>query len=130
MKYFFDNCISYRYAKMLAALEEFEVVALRDMFAPNIEDVDLFPALKGSGFVFVTSDDRQKTREGEAKALRESGLTALWLGPFWSKKQFWDQARWIINRWPVIDGYVKGVAEGTCAQVKENGRSMPFNLSS
>jgi hypothetical protein len=130
VKYFFDNCISYRYARMLAALEEFEVVALRDKFPHDIDDVELFQALKGSGFVFVTCDDRQKTREGEAKALRESGLTALWLGRFWSKKTFWDQARWIINRWPLIEGYVKGVAQGTCAQVKENGKSMPFNLGS
>ena len=130
MKYFFDNCISFRYARMLAALDEFEVVALRDKFAPDIDDIELFQELSGSGFVFVTRDDRQKTREGEAKALRESGLTALWLGPFFAKKGFWDQAKWIINRWPTIDGYVKGVAPGTCSEVKENGKSRPFNLGS
>jgi len=128
VKYFFDNCISYRFARMLAALEEFEVVALRDKYPADIEDIELFQALSGSGYVFVTCDDRQKTREGEAKALRESGLTALWFGPFWSKKLFWDQAKWVITRWPVIDGYVKGVAPGTCAEVKENGRSRPFVL--
>jgi len=113
---------------MLAALEEFEVVALRDQFPQDIDDIELFQAIAGTGYVFVTSDDRQKTREGEAKALRESGLTALWLGPFWSKKQFWDQAKWVINRWPTIDGYVRGVAPGTCAEVSESGRSRPFAL--
>jgi hypothetical protein len=112
VKYFFDNCISYRFARMLAALEEFEAVALRDKFDANIDDISLFQALTGSGYVFVTCDDRQKAREGEAKALHQASLTALWFGPFWSKKQFWDQARWIINRWPTIDGYVKGVAPG------------------
>src|SRR5262249_42795727 len=104
---------------MLAALEEFEVVALRDKFPADIEDAELFRALAGSGYVFITCDDRQKTREAEAKALRDSGLTALWLGPFWSKKVFWDQAKWIITRWPRIEGYVKGVAQGTCAEVNE-----------
>jgi hypothetical protein len=128
VKYFFDNCISYRYANMLAALEEFEVVALRDKYPPDIEDVELFKALAGSGYVFITCDDRQKTREAEAKALRSSGLTALWLGPFWNKKSFWDQARWIINRWETIDGYVRGVAPGTCAEVSERGKSRPFTL--
>jgi hypothetical protein len=98
VKYFFDNCISYRYARMLAALEEFEVVALRDKYALDIDDVELFRELSGSGYVFVTCDDRQKTREGEAKALQAAGLTALWFGRFWSKKQFWDQAKWIITR--------------------------------
>ena len=57
MKYFFDNCLSYRYARMLAALEEFEVVALRDKFPSDIDDVELFQALSGSGYVFVTCDD-------------------------------------------------------------------------
>ncbi len=113
---------------MLAALEEFEAVALRDRFAPNIEDIPLFEALAGSGFVFITSDGRQRFREAEARALHKSGMIALWLGPFWDKKSFWDQARWIINRWPVVDGYVKGVAPGTCAEVKENEKSRPFSL--
>jgi len=128
VKYFFDNCISYRYARMLSALEEYEVVALRERYAEDIDDVELFQALAGSGYVFVTTDDRQKTRECEAAAIRDSGLTALWLGPFWAKKTFWDQAKWIIYRWPIIDGYVKGVAQGTCAEVKENGKSRPFSL--
>src|SRR5262245_17661050 len=113
---------------MLAALEEFEVVALRDMYSPSITDVDLFKALKGIGFVFITCDDHQISREAEANALRESGMTALWLGPFWNKKSFWDQAKWIINRWQTIDGYVKGVAPGTCAEVSEKGKSSPFAL--
>jgi hypothetical protein len=129
VKYFFDNCISYRFAHMLAALEEYEeVVALRDRFAPNIEDIPLFQALKGSGYVFITCDDRQRFREQEARALKDSGMTALWLGPFWDNKGFWDQAKWIIYRWPLIDGYVKGSVPGTCAEVKENGKSHSFAL--
>jgi hypothetical protein len=128
VKYFFDNCISHKFAHMLAALEEFEVVALRDKYRADIDDVELFKALGGSGYVFITCDARQKTREGEAKALRDSGLTALWLGPFWSKKVFWDQAKWIITRWPIIHGYIKGVSPGTCAEVSEKGRSRPFAL--
>ena len=113
---------------MLAALEEFEVVALRDKFSQDIGDVELFHALAGTGYVFVTCDDRQKSRQCEARALQEAGLTALWLGPFWSKLMFWDQAKWIITRWPVIHGYVQGVAPGTCAEVKQNGKSRPFSL--
>ena len=128
MKYFFDNCVSYRLARMLNALEEFEVVALRDIFPEDMDDDIVFQKLRDSGFVFVTSDNRQKTREGEASSLRASGLTALFLGQFWSKKSFWEQAKWIINRWQTIDGYVRGVSPGTCADVKENGKSRPFTL--
>jgi hypothetical protein len=129
VKYLFDNCISYKFARMLAALEEFtEVVSLRDKFPQDISDVELFAKLKHSDYVFITNDARQRTREQEARGIKEAGLTALWLGPFWGKKTFWDQAKWIITRWPTIDGYVQGVAKGTCSEVKENGKSRPFNL--
>lgn len=115
---------------MLAALERFEAVALRDKYPDeiDIDDITRFSRLKGSGYVFVTCDGRQTTREQEAQGLKEAGLTAIWFGPFWSKKGFWDQARWIINRWEKIDGYVKGVSTGTCSEVKENGKSHPFLL--
>jgi hypothetical protein len=114
---------------MLAALEEFdEVVALRDKYPEDIKDVELFRELRNLDYVFITNDARQRTRADEVRAIKEAGLTALWLGPFWRKKEFWDQAKWIIQRWRTIDGYVSGVAKGTCAEVKENGKSRPFLL--
>ena len=98
---------------MLSALEQFEdVAALRDKFPPDISDADLFRQLKDSDYVFVTNDERQKTREHEARGIKEAGLTALWIGPFWSKKGFWGQAKWIINRWQKIDGYVQALQGG------------------
>lgn len=127
MKYIFDNCISFRYAAMLSALNE-DVVALRDLCDVNISDIDLFAYLKDKGRVFVTIDDRQKTRVRESRALRDAGLTALWFGPFWDRKKFWDQARWLVNRWPIIDGFARGAVQGTCAEIKENGKAMAFSL--
>jgi hypothetical protein len=129
VKYFFDNCISYRFARMLAALEEWEeVVALRDRFEEDIADVDLFRELKGSDYVFITYDERQRSRKIEATALRESGLTALWLGPFWAKKGFMDQAKWIITRWEKVDQFASTVVQGTCAELTERGKARPFAL--
>ena len=127
MKYFFDNNVSYRYADMLKALEV-DVVALRESFSESIEDVKLFEELKGSNHVFVSGDTSQTTRRMEAKALKETGMSALFFCPWWAKKKFWDQATWLITKWPIIDGYVRGVARGTCAELRENGRAMPFFL--
>ena len=112
---------------MLAAVEV-DVIALREIYPEDIKDVELFARLKDLNYVFVTTDDKQKTRVHEARGIKEAGLTALWLGPFWEKKPFWEQAVWFITRWRKIDGYIQGVAKGTCAEVKENGKSMPFNL--
>ena len=115
---------------MLDALEVFdEVVALRDKFPQDIDDVVLFDALKGSEYVFVTHDHKQKTRRSETEALIESGMTSLWLGPFWKKLTFWGEAKWIVSHWETIDGYVRGVAVGTSAEVQQNGKSRPFKMS-
>ena len=103
-------------------------MALRENYPEDIKDVELFTKLKDLDYVFVTTDDKQKTRVHKARGIKEAGLTALWFGRFREKKLFWDQAKWLITRWKKIDGYVQGVAKGTCAEVKENGKSMPFNL--
>ena len=125
MKYFFDNAISPKYAHMLAALEV-DAVALRDEFPPDIDDVALFERLRGRDIVFVTADRRIRRRQSEARALRECGVTALFFGPFWSKMGFWQQAAWFVAKWPLLDGFARGAARGTCAEVKQNGKSVVF----
>jgi hypothetical protein len=65
---------------MLAALGV-DVVALRDLFPEPISDVELYSQLDPNKDVLITYDHRQKTREAEAMAIKESGVTALWLGP-------------------------------------------------
>ena len=127
MKYFFDNCISYRYVDMLRALEV-DAVALKSTFDDRIKDVPLFEALQGSNVVYISGDTSQTTRVQEARALKEAGITALFLGRSWAKKSFWQQAVWLVTKWPLIDGFARGAAKGTCAEVKENGRAMPFQL--
>jgi hypothetical protein len=127
VKYFFDNCISYRYVDMLQALDV-DAVHLQSQFSPSIDDIDLFTALRGSSLVYLTCDTSQATREKEARALKESGVTALFLGPFWSKLDFWPEAQWLVTKWPVIDGFCRGADQGTIAAIKQNGRARYMNL--
>ena len=127
MKYFFDNCLSYRYVDMLRALDV-DAVALRFQFSESIKDVELFERIKGSDSVFVSCDQRQTTRELEAKGLKECGLTAIYFGPFWSKMTFWPQAAWLVHNWPKIDGFASNVVQGTFAEIKRNGKAMVFTL--
>ena len=102
MKYFFDNCISPKFAGMLRALGE-DVVALRDEFEEDCKDVDIFERLKQSSFdVFVSTDTSQLRREHEARALKQAHITALYFGPFFTRMKLWEQAAWIVKRWPNI----------------------------
>ncbi len=127
MNYFFDNCISYKLANMLAAIDV-EATALREHFAESITDVALFEKLTGSDAVFVSCDLSQTTQALEAKALRQCGVTAIYFGPFWSKLLFWQQAVWLVSKWQRIDGFASGVAPGTFAEIKQNGKAVPFTL--
>jgi hypothetical protein len=122
VKYFFDNPISAKYAHMLAALEV-DAVALRDEFPADMDDVTLLGKPRGREVVFVTADRRIRRRQSEARALRECGVTALFFGPFWAKMGFWQQAAWLVAKWPLLDGFARGAARGTCAEVKQNGKS-------
>lgn len=127
MKYFFDNCISFRLANLLAALDV-EAVALRMEFSQSVADKTFLATLGQQHDVLITYDHRQRTREAEARAIKEAGVTALWIGPFWSKLQFWQQAKWLITRWEIIDSFANSSVRGTCAVIKQNGRCRPFNL--
>jgi hypothetical protein len=127
MKYVFDNCISYRLAEMLRALNE-DVIHINSLMPVDTPDVELFEKIKHDGRVFVSLDRMQKTREREALAIKENRITGLWLSRFFCKKIFWEQAVWLVKHWKTIDGYVSGVEVGTCAEIKENGKSMPFTI--
>lgn len=121
MKYFFDNCISYRYAEMLAALGV-DAEALRHELPEDIKDVPLFKELGGRDLVFVSDNRTQLTRVAEARELKKAGITSLYLEPFWNKLGFWAQAAWLIKHWPAIDAYASVIERGTCASIKQRGR--------
>jgi hypothetical protein len=120
MTYLFDNCISYRFAHMLSALGV-DVKALRDVFPADIKDVDFIPQLHGRGWILITTDRHMKTRQIEAAALQASGVTALFLGRFYGKLSFWQQARWLVTHWPEITDFAERVSAGTVAEIQQNG---------
>lgn len=105
-----------------------KAVALRDEYPADTTDIRLFEELGGRNVVFISTDTSQMSREHEARALKEAGNTALYFGPFFQRMQFWDQAVWLLKRWKTIDGFVKGVAPGTCAEIKQNGKATVYHL--
>jgi hypothetical protein len=117
--------MSYRLANMLRALEV-EITPLREEFPQGIIDVDLFAALKGRDVTFIAPDRKQLTRDHEAKALIDSGMTALYLAPFWSKLERWPQAIWLVRHWQGIDNFACSTVRGTWAEIKQNGKLMPL----
>jgi len=127
VKYFLDNCISYRFADMLRALGV-DIVALREEYPENTEDVELFKKLHGRKLVFITTNTSQRTRLHEARALKASGVTSLFLAPFFEKMRFWDQAIWMVRYWPKITAFAEHMELGVCAEIKQNGTALIYPL--
>jgi len=112
---------------MLAALGV-DIAAIRDEFHADVKDPEFLEKFKGRDMVFISHNSKQTTNPIESRLLKKTNITALYLAPFWSKLGFWDQAAWLIRHWPTIDGFAKGAAKGTCAEIKHNGKSMIFQL--
>jgi predicted nuclease of predicted toxin-antitoxin system len=121
--YLLDNDISFRFAQMLAALGV-DVVAVREVedLGEGAPDVGILQWLKGRERVFVTADKHIRSRPAEIAALSASGVTALFLERFWAKLDFWQQAAWLVGRWPQIDQFASSASPGTCATIQQRGR--------
>jgi hypothetical protein len=127
VRYLLDNCISPKLAEMLCALGE-DVVPLRARFPEDIDDVSLFSQLSGPDLVFLSTDTHQLTRIHEARALKQAKITALFLGPFFGKMKLWQQATWLVTKWPRLKQFAESITQGSCAEIKQNGAGSFFPL--
>lgn len=75
MKFLFDNNFSPKHVRTLQNYDV-EAVALRDEFGADAKDEDYLPGLKDTGYILVTCDLHIQTRRAEARALKESGVSA------------------------------------------------------
>ena len=129
MKYFLDNDISPKFAEMLRALDV-NIVALREVMSPSTKDSEFLADLrrKFDVDVFISKDTSQRTNPIEAGLLKQSGVTSLYFNPFFGKLTVWPQAKWLVNHWEKLDGFVRGASVGTCADIQQNGRCKTFSL--
>lgn len=127
MTYLLDNNISFRFAHMLAALGV-DALAVRDVQAlgEEADDVSILRWLHGRDCVLLSGDRHIRSRPLEAAALRESRVTALFLDRFWPKLGFWQQAAWLVTRWPLIEQFAGTASPGTYGIIQQRGRIRPL----
>jgi len=113
---------------MLRALDV-EAIALQDKYPGNTDDSVFLADLKNGAFdVFISNNTEQRRIPHERRLLKESGIISLYFNPFWSKMLLWEQATWIVTKWPKIEGFCEGTAKGTCADLQANGTARYFQL--
>src|SRR5690349_11884264 len=98
---------------MLTALEV-DVLAVRDVqdLGQAATDVEILQWLTGRDRFFITADKRIRSRPAEIAALKETAVSALFLERFWAKLEFWQQAAWLVARWPQIDQFASTITPG------------------
>ena len=106
MKFFFDNTFSHKLVKFLSELaleENLEIVHLRDLFDPSIEDHIWIPRLAEDGnWVIISGDTRIVRNPTNRLALEESGLTIFIFHKRFPSMNRWEQSWRTIKIWPEI----------------------------
>lgn len=124
MTYFFDNNLSQVLVVILRALEA-DVLHLRDEFPPNTLDEDWIPTAGERGWMVVTADEGLYRNRLQREALRQNHVSVLFLPDGFLKKGRWEQAAWIVARWPKIDAQVQALVRPCLVRVTDNGKVEP-----
>lgn len=120
MKYFLDNCLSYRYAAMLTALGMGDVTSLREHFAENALDEVWIPALGTNGWTLLGCDRGQLRKPEEKIALRDAGAIAFYLARAFDNLQLVEKAWRLVKAWPAITETAERTRGGQCYLVHVN----------
>ncbi len=125
MRFILDNMISHKFAGALKALDR-DVCALREICPPSTADVEWLGELASGADVLITLDKGIRSKPHERLIFEKVGVTTFYLGPFFSKKTFWDQAVWIMRRWPQIEDVARSMLAGAVLLIQENGKMWPL----
>ena len=115
------------FAEALRILRQ-DARALREEFLEDTPDIVWIQELGKRGWPLITVDRRIWSRPQELVALRQAGVTAFFLGPFFSKALFWDQAVWLMRHWPKFRNVTAALVKGACFTVQQNGKMTPMQL--
>ncbi|MGO8915286.1 MAG: hypothetical protein ACLQJR_05210 [Stellaceae bacterium] len=107
MKFFFDNCVSHRFAESIHALADHDghsAVALRKMFAPETADAAWIEDLARAAeeWTIITMDTGEPAHPYRVSTLAANKLRVFVLLRSWTRHSFWLQAQRLVQWWPVI----------------------------
>ncbi len=120
MKFLLDHNFAPRHAEMLR-FYDIPAHHLRDAFPGVIKDVDWIPLLAGTDWVIVTCDQHIQTRKAEARALRNSGASAIFINPFFANLSLIKKGEWLLRHWPEIMARAEAEIQPFYFQLQHNG---------
>ena len=108
MRFFFDNCISYRIADALAALEDRDghtIISLRQKFPEDCPDETWLPQLgREGGWVVISGDRRIYTNPQRRLVWASARITTFFQEAAWQSRSFTERqkAAKLLGAWGKI----------------------------
>lgn len=132
MRFFFDNCVSFRLAESIDALTKYDghsAVALRAMFPARTDDNVWIEQLAQDAeeWAAITADLGEPAEPYRVSALAGQRLRVFVLRRGWAAQTFWLQAQRLVQWWPTIQNDAVRSRPGTIDDVPypfTRGRSL------
>lgn len=128
MKFFFDNCVPWRWAQALACLlenEGYEIVALRSKFRENTPDESWMTSLgQEGGWNVISGDFRIITNRQRRVVWAASKLTTFFLQSSWMNDAYTETFKTarFLSRWDEIAAIAGKAEPGTPFQLPFKGK--------
>lgn len=130
MRFFFDHCISHRLAAAIGVLRQPQVVQhLRDRYrkadTESVPDTVWIEELsREGGWVIISGDLRIKKRPQERLIWKAAKLTTFFMADGFPQQPEWEQVKWLIDKWPLIEKQADLVAPGSAFLVPKRGSKL------
>jgi PIN like domain len=119
--FFFDTCLSPKYAVMIRDAYNEDVCVLKDHFPVETPDENWLPVIGARGWVLVTEDKRIRVRPQERRALQLSGVTTFFLGKSFGELKLLEKGQALVAVWPKIQATATICQRGSLYMVSVKG---------
>ena len=101
--------------------KNFKAVHLKDLYPPDITDIEWIRKLGEEGnWVIISGDTQISERLHEREVWRQAGLTTIFLAKGWMNQGIWDQAWRLVGWWPAIVDMAGRVSPGAAFEIPVN----------
>lgn len=119
LRFYFDECVSFRLAEALSALEEDRDVVIRNFYQEFPEglptgegDSPWIEALARRGHWYVITRDELYKVPQQRASLTSTGFNVFYLRKAWRNFDHWKMATKLTAAWPYIKGAAKRAKKG------------------
>jgi hypothetical protein len=122
MKYLFDEHFSKSLIELMRKCDApGELIHVIPSGFSGLPDDKLISTATESGFIIVTGDRNERTRNLSVEDLKALGARVILIGGFWNHLKNWDAAKWLIARWDRMYEQSREWPAGTCGLAAKNG---------